>query len=121
MLKLRLFTQRVALLERNLVPVNGYVCPSCRAHLSTSARRSKQDAPFRTRLLAALRDTKVQWKPIPVGLGIAFVGALQFYRVQARDKRLQEEEEASIVEHDGEDETKPRPKRRRRIRPNGPW
>ena len=105
------------MLSRNLI----YVCPSCRTHLSTSAWRSKQQTHFGTRLRAALRDTKVQWRPIPVGLGIASVGALQFYRLQARDKNRQEEEDADEDGQEDQDEDTPRPKRRKRIRPSGPW
>lgn len=64
----------------------------------------------------ALRDTKVVWRPIPVALGIAFLGAFQFYRVQEREKARLEEESAKREELETG-----RPKRRERIRPSGPW
>ncbi|KAL9103689.1 MAG: hypothetical protein Q9163_001283 [Psora crenata] len=103
-----------------------YICATCqraRLRFSSTARRSKQDSrQFRTRLRAALRDTKIEWRPIPVGLGIVFLGAVQFYRAREREKRKQKEEEAAIEEWRGrEDEPRRQPKRRERIRPGGPW
>ena len=101
-------------------PKSPYICPTCRT-FSNSAPKSKADSrPFSTRLRAALRDTKVQWRPIPVGLGIASVGGIQLYRVQARERRRREEEDRQ--EEEGlADESKPRPKKRKRIKPSGPW
>ncbi|KAL1994109.1 hypothetical protein VTN49DRAFT_2778 [Thermomyces lanuginosus] len=58
----------------------------------------------------AWRNTKVTWHPIPVGLGIASLGVLQFYRVRRREKLKAELE-------DNNDEIP----RRRRVRPSGPW
>jgi len=52
--------------------------------------------------------SKVQWSPIPVGLGIAVVGAVQFYKVSSRDEKQLGDEER-------------RPAKRPRIRPDGPW
>lgn len=95
------------------------ICPVCR-YLSTSAARHRPDSrPFGARLRAALKDTKIQWRPIPVGLGIASVGALQFYRIQSRDKdrRRGEQDEA---EEDFQGNTQ-KPKKRKRIKPSGPW
>ncbi|KAL7625528.1 phosphatidylserine decarboxylase 1 [Parahypoxylon ruwenzoriense] len=68
---------------------------------------------FGSRLRTALRDTKVQWYPIPVGLGIAFLGLVQFYKSQAREKERLDREAS-----DGEGAL---PRRRPRIRPDGPW
>lgn len=68
---------------------------------------------FSQRLGEALRNSKVQWYPIPVGLGIGFLGLVQFYKVSAREKKQRELE-------DGADDGA-RPKRRPRIRPEGPW
>ncbi|KAF2756822.1 phosphatidylserine decarboxylase [Pseudovirgaria hyperparasitica] len=77
---------------------------------------------FRSRLRSALGQTKVEWKPIPVGLGIGFLGLLQLYRVQAREKRRIEEEEVRTQEReDDESEKHGCPKKRKRIRPSGPW
>ncbi|KAK0635707.1 phosphatidylserine decarboxylase-domain-containing protein [Bombardia bombarda] len=56
--------------------------------------------------------TRMQWKPIPIGLGVGFLGLVQFYKVYTRD----EEKQAA---DDGEPGS--RPKKRPRIRPDGPW
>ena len=114
-------------------PRTDWICLSCQrtrssARFSTSARarhEQQQDRrPFGTRLRTALRNTKIQWKPIPVGLGIAFLGAVQFYRVRERERRRQyleeEDQDAEGNHHDGE-ENKDRPRKRKRIRPSGPW
>ena len=77
--------------------------------------------PFRTRLRRAWRRTPIKWQPIPIGLGIAFLGAFQFYRIQQRERRKQEEE--WLREHsdaNGDDEAV-RLRKRKRIRPSGPW
>jgi len=57
-----------------------------------------------------------------VALGIGFLGGVQFYRIQQREKRRKEEEdeEARIVDEERGD-SRVRPKRRKRIRPSGPW
>lgn len=60
-----------------------------------------------------MRNTKIQWYRIPVGLGIGFLGLVQFYKVSSREKERRETE-------DGEESTKA-PKRRPRVRPDGPW
>ncbi|KAJ8126999.1 hypothetical protein O1611_g6636 [Lasiodiplodia mahajangana] len=67
---------------------------------------------FGSRLRHALNDTKIKWSPIPIGLGIGFLGFLQFYKTQIRGKEKLEEE-ASAEE--------PLPKKRPRVRPDGPW
>ncbi|KAI1266703.1 phosphatidylserine decarboxylase [Xylariaceae sp. FL1019] len=76
-----------------------------------SASSTKQE-PFRSRLRQSLNDTKVRWYPIPVTLGIGFLGLVQFYKTQAREKERLERE----AEEDGL-----RPKSRPRVRPQGPW
>ena len=53
---------------------------------------------------------KIQWYPIPVGLGIAVVGLVQFYKVSAREKERQREAEEG-----------PAPKARPRVKLEGPW
>ncbi|KAI0881111.1 phosphatidylserine decarboxylase [Annulohypoxylon maeteangense] len=78
-----------------------------------SSHKYQQNERFSSRLRTALRDTKVTWYHIPVGLGIGFLGLVQFYKTQAREKERIEREAA------GEDGT--RPKKRARIRPDGPW
>lgn len=110
----------------------------CRCHgsraFSSSARSSQRQGgykdPFGTRLRKALADTKIKWYPIPVGLGIAFLGLGQLYRVNEREraKGLDDEWEDNGYwdnTQSGRDEAnegcRGRPKRRDRIRPTGPW
>jgi phosphatidylserine decarboxylase len=88
--------------------------------ISSSTRLYRQQSeskePFGERLRKALRETKIQWYPIPVGLGIGFLGLIQFYRTNEREEARDRE--------DGRGEGKGlggRPKKRRRIRPDGPW
>ncbi|KAK3939592.1 phosphatidylserine decarboxylase [Diplogelasinospora grovesii] len=68
---------------------------------------------FSSRLRDALNNSKIQWYQIPVGLGIGFLGLVQFYKVSSRE---QEKEKAENAEG-----SEPRPKKRPRIRPDGPW
>ncbi|KAF2843652.1 phosphatidylserine decarboxylase [Patellaria atrata CBS 101060] len=99
---------------------------SSRTRLQQQQQQHRKES-FSSRLRSALRKTRVEWKPIPVGLGIAFLGGFQLYRVQQREKARKEEEEWDDVKNissggdggDGEDGGKP--KRRKRIRPSGPW
>jgi phosphatidylserine decarboxylase len=100
-------------------------------HLSSHARNFSSCRPlfdkqnfhrkesFRSRLNAALKNTKVKWEPIPIALGVGFLGAFQFYRVQRREKHTQsqrdEDEKENGLDQQG------RPKKRERIRPSGPW
>ena len=93
-----------------------FVCTSCRSLSTSTARRRPDTRPFGAKGRARLRDTKLEWRPIPIGLGIAVVGALQLYRTQARER------EASSGEHDDSDSsTAHTPKKRKRIKPSGPW
>ncbi|KAL1841934.1 hypothetical protein VTJ49DRAFT_6325 [Mycothermus thermophilus] len=57
-----------------------------------------------------VQGSKFAWYPIPVGLGVGFLGLVQFYKVYTRDQEKRSE--------DGDLE---RPRKRRRIRPDGPW
>jgi len=87
---------------------------------SSTANRFEQRDPrkdsFRYRLRYALDKTEIKWYPIPVGLGIGFLGFLQFYKSQQREKRRLQEENG------GEGGGEPgKPKKRERIRPSGPW
>jgi phosphatidylserine decarboxylase len=72
---------------------------------------------FRSRLNSALKNTKVKWEPIPIALGIGFLGAFQFYRIQRREKHTQSggDNTEDVLDSHG------RPKKRDRIRPSGPW
>ena len=128
-----LYKKRVSVSASKVPSYTCIFCQSTRAparRFAASARQNQEggDAnggPFRTRLRTALRKTKVDWKPIPVALGIGFLGAVQFYRVRQREQRRQEEEDEQLrlreEEHDTEEEKKRRPKRRKRIKPSGPW
>ena len=96
-------------------------------HFSASTKKrssNNQDsnAPFGTRLRRALRNTKVQWYPIPVGLGIGFLGFTQLYRSRQRSNAQQVEDELDghSTNRDG-DGNENKPRRRKRIRPTGPW
>lgn len=70
---------------------------------------------FSGRLRTALRKTRIQWAPIPVGLGICCLGALQVYRIQRRERHDDVRTERKELEKLG------RPKKRERVRPDGPW
>lgn len=112
----------------------GYACVFCQSARASTRRfaasaqqhqETPHGGPFRTRLRTALRRTKIEWKPIPVALGIGFLGGVQFYRIQQREKRRKEaeDEEAKIAEEERaqSEDSRGRPKRRKRIRPSGPW
>ena len=95
---------------------------------STSSRRKaasnqRTKDPFGTRLRRALKKTKVEWSPIPVGLGIGFLGLVQFYRTQQHSKARQQDLKDAEHERTGQDVSGKgdRPKKRERIRPSGPW
>ncbi|CAK7202544.1 phosphatidylserine decarboxylase 1 [Sporothrix eucalyptigena] len=66
---------------------------------------------FSARLRQALKNSKIQWYRIPVGVGIGFLGLVQFYKV--RNRKAEEGENSA--------EAAPKPKKRPRIRPDGPW
>jgi phosphatidylserine decarboxylase len=109
----------------------------CRCHnsrlFSSSAKLYRQQAHYKdsfgTRLRKALSETRIKWYPIPVGLGIGFLGLVQFYKVNERE-RLRRDEEweddgyvKSTGSSGGNGDRSPggTPKRRERIRPSGPW
>ena len=102
-----------------------YTCIFCQ-HLARSFASSSRtpggkpysnQGPFSVRLRTALRKTKVDWHPIPITLGIGFLGAVQFYRARRREKVRQEQE----AEEAGEWQDGHKPAKRKRIRPSGPW
>ncbi|KAK7698990.1 phosphatidylserine decarboxylase 1 [Diaporthe eres] len=91
------------------------VSPSRQLALGPTSRRaysqqSQQRPRFTSRLRMALGKSKTEWYFIPVGVGIGFLGLVQGYKVYTREKERQEDEEF---------EKKPR--RRPRVRPEGPW
>lgn len=66
-----------------------------------------------SRLRFALRNTKVEWYPIPVGLGIGLLGLLHFYKSQRGDR------DRAVTDDDWENGSKP--PRRPRVVPSGSW
>lgn len=70
---------------------------------------------FGSRLRYALRSTKIEWYPIPVGVGIGLLGLLQYYRIRRSEKRRLEKQAL------GEAWENERPLPARRVRPSGPW
>jgi phosphatidylserine decarboxylase len=72
-------------------------------------QKNKEEESFRSRLGKAWRTTKTEWKPIPIGLGIGFLGFLQFLRIWSRESVEEGESDGS------------RPPKRERIRPSGGW
>ncbi len=84
-----------------------------RASFHHSRRIFQNRDRFGSRLRHALNDTKIKWYPIPVGLGIGFLGFIQFYKTQARERER--------LEREASQEQEPRPTKRSRVRPDGPW
>lgn len=85
---------------------------SSRAY-STGGKGQKES--FKSRLGAALGKTKIEWYPIPVGLGIGFLGLVQFFRAKKAEERRQERERAEWNDEGLSYEPIPR------VRPSGPW
>ncbi|KND88457.1 Phosphatidylserine decarboxylase proenzyme 1, mitochondrial [Tolypocladium ophioglossoides CBS 100239] len=83
---------------------------STRNFSSGSGKRPR----FSRRLGEALRNSRIQWYQIPVGLGIGFLGLVQFYKVSAREQEKRREQEHAQYQGG---QPKPRP----RVRPEGPW
>lgn len=75
---------------------------------------------FRSRLNSALKNTKIKWEPIPIALGIGFLGAFQLYRIQRREKHTKAEANDDLAGDMGVDQ-QGQPRKRERIRPSGPW
>lgn len=89
---------------------------------STTTRRlysqnSQKRPRFSHRLREALKKSKVEWYGLPIGVGIGFVGLMQFYKTTTREQERRREELGEVQGQDGDR----RPKRRERIRPDGPW
>jgi phosphatidylserine decarboxylase len=75
---------------------------------------------FRSRLNTALKGTRIKWEPIPIALGIGFLGAFQLYRIQRREKHTKADDNGELPSEVAVD-NQGRPKKRERIRPSGPW
>lgn len=69
---------------------------------------------FSQRLGDALRNSKIQWYQIPVGLGIGFLGLVQFYKVSSREREKQRKAENGEFEEGS-------PTKRPRVKLEGPW
>ncbi|KJZ75696.1 hypothetical protein HIM_04853 [Hirsutella minnesotensis 3608] len=87
---------------------------SSRAFSAGSSGGSGKRPRFSQRLGEALRNTKIQWYQIPVGLGIGFLGLVQFYKVSARERERQNGSDDALGEPGAA-------KQRRKVRPEGPW
>jgi phosphatidylserine decarboxylase len=104
-----------------------FATTQCRTFAATPTRFRPQHRKetFGARLGAALGRTKIEWYWIPATAGVAFLGGVQFYRVYAREQARKEEEDRAGNYSDGEEweehEPGKRPKKRKRIRPSGPW
>jgi hypothetical protein len=93
--------------SRNLI--QNQTSPCSRRPFSSGSNGGKRPR-FSQRLGEALKNSKVTWYQIPVGVGIGFLGLVQFYKVSSREK------EKSLQEEEGG-----RPQKRPRVRPEGPW
>ncbi len=96
-----------------------FTAPRPRFRQDALSRRCFSQQPpkrprFSSRLRTALKNSHIQWYQIPVGLGIGFLGVVQFYKVTRREREKQEQESQDR-------EAATRPQKRPRIRPNGPW
>ncbi|KAL6799638.1 phosphatidylserine decarboxylase domain-containing protein [Trichoderma sp. SZMC 28013] len=76
-----------------------------------SSHDSGKRPKFSQRLGEALRNSKITWYQIPVGLGIGFLGLVQFYKVSSRERERQRQEQEGIRT----------PTPRAKVRPEGPW
>jgi phosphatidylserine decarboxylase len=117
-------------LSRTLRPPHTLVAPQqCRTFIVSPIRSRPQNRKekFGSRLGTALRGTRIEWYWIPATAGIAFLGGVQFYRVYTREQARKEEEDRASAYSDSDaeewEEPEPgkKPKRRKRIRPSGPW
>lgn len=118
--------------SQKIIPSLAHVCrpalkaqrirPGYRSFYTAPSRQNQQQKdPFRSRLRTAWRDTKVQWYAIPTAAGIAFLGARQLYKVSENEKAKIEEEREAASQENGENGEPGRPRKRKRIRPSGPW
>lgn len=95
---------------------------ACHRNISSTTRRrapgsEKAKRSYQSRLGTAFNKTKVRWRPIPIAVGIGFLGLFQLYRVQIREEYRREQEWRG--QHPDDDDGRVRP--RERVRPSGPW
>ncbi|KAL2258699.1 hypothetical protein VTK26DRAFT_7882 [Humicola hyalothermophila] len=74
------------------------------------SRRPFSQQSHRPKASSKVQDSRIRWYPIPVGLGVGFLGLVQFYKVYTREQ-----------EKEAQDAEETRPRRRHRVRPDGPW
>ncbi|KAF2672655.1 phosphatidylserine decarboxylase [Microthyrium microscopicum] len=86
-------------------------------------KQTHRKEAFGARLREAWNNTRVEWYAIPAAAGIGFLGALQLYKVVTENEkaRREAEEDNGGVYNNGEDEDPKKPKKRKRVRPSGPW
>lgn len=72
---------------------------------------------FRSKLGAALGKTKIEWYPIPISVGIGFLGVITFLKAKRAEEKRQEQERAFLLRDGEETVLAGQP----RIRPSGPW
>ncbi|KAK0727399.1 phosphatidylserine decarboxylase-domain-containing protein [Lasiosphaeria miniovina] len=82
------------------------------AQRSFGQRDFSQKSQSRPKTSSGPQNDNFHWYPIPVGLGVAFLGLVQFYKVSTREQEKEVAENGKI---------EPQPKKRPRIRPDGPW
>jgi len=101
---------------RHKASMRHFSSKSWRQYNKDNHKESSKNGGFGSRLRFALRNTKVEWYPIPVGLGIGLLGVLHFYKSQRAER------ERALQESAGEEwENGGRPPRRPRIVPSGSW
>ncbi|KAK4162748.1 phosphatidylserine decarboxylase-domain-containing protein [Cladorrhinum sp. PSN259] len=83
---------------------------SLRRPLPNGRRPFSQQQSQRPKADSKVHQSRIRWQPIPVALGVGFLGLFQFYKTSTRP-----EEKIDDVE------TTKRPKKRPRVRPDGPW
>jgi hypothetical protein len=75
---------------------------------------------YGSRLKYAFNNAKVEWYTIPAALGIGCLGVMQFYKISRREAARTQEDDRASTYANGDDED-PKPKKRPKIRPSGPW
>ncbi|KAF3926892.1 hypothetical protein ABW20_dc0104926 [Dactylellina cionopaga] len=83
----------------------------CQYSSSSSSSSSNSRKSFFQRLRTAWNDTPIKWYPIPVGLGVAYLGFKHYTTVMGRESA---EEDPSLDPNDPH-------KKKRKVRPSGPW
>lgn len=78
---------------------------------SGGAHSRRKRRGFRQRLREALGKTKIEWYPIPIGLGIGYL-ALNQLRNRLTRRQSEGEDNVIFTEEEG---------KKKRIRPDGPW